>query len=68
MIIIFKILFQIKNYLRQNIVQEFSFKKKVYITNYLFIITNNKIKFKNKWESINILTLFMILLLLNIIG
>lgn len=68
MIIIFKILFQIKNYLRQNIVQEFSFKKEVYITNYLFIITNNKIKFKNKWESINILTLFMILLLLNIIG
>lgn len=58
MIIIFKILFQIKNYLRQNIVQEFSFKKKVYIINYLFIITNNKIKFKNKWESI--LTLFMI--------
>lgn len=58
MIIIFKILFQIKNYLHQNIVQEFSFKKKVYIINYLFIITNNKIKFKNKWESI--LTLFMI--------
>lgn len=58
MIIIFKILFQIKNYLRQNIVQKFSFKKKVYIINYIFIITNNKIKFKNKWE--NILTLFMI--------